>query len=321
MDIRSPALPVAASDVYTDINSLNNIKNESNSDEALKKVAQQFESLFVHELLKNMRSANKVFEEDSLFNSSESNFFRDMYDQQLSLSMSQKGIGLADALYSQMRSQYGEEKTSDMSAPEPDPIAAPSRRLSRNPYADKAVAQTASPGLAPKADAQPTAAFADSKEFIEAVLPKAKKAALALGVSPLVLTAQAALETGWGKFMVSNSEGQNSHNLFNIKADARWDGDKMAVATTEFYGGKPIKENASFRAYGSFDESFDDFVQFLQSNPRYQSALDAAGDAEQFVHQLQKAGYATDPNYSAKVLSVYHQLVSDGVDRRAQATE
>lgn len=315
MDIRAPNVPVSATDVYTDINSLNNIKNEANSDEALKKVAQQFESLFVHELLKNMRSANKVFEEDSLFNSSESNFFRDMYDQQLSLSMSKKGIGLADALYSQMRAQYaGQGQGGDKADVNPE-AALP--RTTRNPYGGSA--RVSAGVVEPKA--VQTAMFKGTDDFIEAVLPKAEKAAKALGVNPLLLAAQAALETGWGKFMVNDGQGQNSHNLFNIKADARWAGPKMAVATTEFYDGKPIKENASFRAYDSFDESFNDFVDFLQSNPRYKPALAVAGDAEQFVNQLHKAGYATDPNYSAKVLSVYHQLINSGPYSRAEATE
>lgn len=321
MDIRTPTLPVSASDVYTDINSLNNIKNEKDSDEALKKVAQQFESLFVHELLKNMRSANQVFEEDSLFNSSESNFFRDMYDQQLSVDMAKKGIGLADALYNQMRGQYGGEAAgAEKPAARQDAGAEPAaslRKMSLNPYGESF--QVSSRKLEPAAASTPM--FSDAKDFIDAVLPKAKKAAQALGINPLVLAAQAALETGWGKFMVNDKEGQNSHNLFNIKADSRWDGEKMSVSTTEFYDGKPIKENANFRAYATFDESFNDFVDFLQSNPRYQPALAVASDPEAFVQQLHKAGYATDPNYSAKVLSVYHQLVSSGVDGRTEATE
>lgn len=324
MDIRTPALPVATSDIYTDLNSLNNIKNEKNSDEALKKVAQQFESLFVHELLKNMRNANKVFEENSLFNSSESNFFRDMYDQQLSLSMSKKGIGLADALYRQMSDQYGAQPENHgpvKSTPigdekGPDNTQSPMlRRVTRDPYADGHQPQ---PSVV---EAKMTSAFHDAKEFVEAVLPKAKKAAKALGLNPLVLVAQSALETGWGKFMVGDQEGKSSHNLFNIKADTRWGGEKMAVSTVEFYDGKPIKEKASFRAYDSFDDSFNDFVSFLQTNPRYQSALSVADDPEQFVQELHRAGYATDPTYSEKVLSVYHQLVSGGVNGRAAATE
>lgn len=313
MDIRAPTLPVNAGDAYTDINSLNNIKNDANSDSALKKVAQQFEQLFVHEMLKNMRSANAVFEEDSLFNSSESNFFRDMYDQQLSLDMSKKGIGLADSLYAQMRSQQGAQESSAEAAAALD-TTAPARKAAASPYhQSSAVDATEQPA--------PAAPFANAREFVEAVLPQAKKAAKALGLNPLLLAAQAALETGWGKFMVSDEKGQNSHNLFNIKADGRWQGEKMDVATTEFYGGQPIKEQASFRAYESFDQSFDDFVNFLQNNPRYQPALAAAGDPEQFMTQLHQAGYATDPNYSSKVLSVFNQLTRDGFADHAAATE
>jgi peptidoglycan hydrolase FlgJ len=363
MDIRTPVLPAAASDVYTDLNSLNNIKNEANSDEALKKVAQQFESLFVHELLKNMRSANQVFEEGSLFNSSESNFFRDMYDQQLSLSMSKKGIGIADTLYAQMRGQFGGDASTDV-MPEGEELWAQvqQRRTSLNPYfepkiaahTDKSLVLNTHPStqknlveavtpvfktqsnwktaltsepFGPSARQRECAVeplfgkgkkdgvFNDAAEFVDAILPKAKKAAETLGINPLVLVAQSALETGWGKFVVGNEQGKTSHNLFNIKADTRWNGQKVGVSTVEFYNGSPIREQASFRAYDSFDESFDDFVDFLQSNPRYQSALSAAGDEEKFVQHLHKAGYATDPNYSNKVMSVYKQLVSGGVNR------
>ncbi|HLV48296.1 MAG TPA: glucosaminidase domain-containing protein, partial [Aliidiomarina sp.] len=74
-----------------------------------------------------------------------------------------------------------------------------------------------------------------------------------------------------------------------------------ATATVEFYQGVAQREGAQFRAYGSVEESFHDYVNFLQSNPRYQQALETGRDAVQFAEQLQQAGYATDPEYANKI--------------------
>jgi flagellar protein FlgJ len=133
--------------------------------------------------------------------------------------------------------------------------------------------------------------------------PYAEKAASALGVDSSLLLAQAALETGWGSKMVKNSLG-NSNNLFNIKADRSWKGDKVATQTLEFHGKTAVKESASFRSYSSFEDSFNDYVKFLNENPRYDTALQHQGNSENFIKGIHQAGYATDPNYADKVLRV-----------------
>jgi len=116
-----------------------------------------------------------------------------------------------------------------------------------------------------------------------------------------VLVAQAALETGWGKFVVRKSDGQNSFNLFNIKADHRWDGDRAAKSTVEYESGSAHQKKANFRVYESFEDSFNDYVKFLQESPRYSDALAVASDDASFVKRLQQSGYATDPKYAQKI--------------------
>ena len=142
-------------------------------------------------------------------------------------------------------------------------------------------------------------------EFVSRLHPLAVEAARELGVEPKVLLAQAALESGWGRSVIKNSNGDNSYNLFNIKADKAWQGRQAQVATLEFDQGIARKVNAGFRSYDSYEESFRDYVDFIKSNPRYGDALKKAGNAEQYMHELQRAGYATDPKYANKVMSIY----------------
>ena len=148
-------------------------------------------------------------------------------------------------------------------------------------------------------------------DFIEHIRAYATKAAADLGISPNVLIAQTALETGWGQKVVRHGDGQNSFNLFGIKADAAWQGDKAARVTLEYNDGVAEKELAQFRAYGSIGGAFEDYVSFLRGNPRYMDALAKRGSDEHFVRGLQEAGYATDPEYADKILAIQQQL--DGV--------
>lgn len=311
---------VPAQDVYTDVRGLQNLKTEDNQDAALQKIAQQFESMFLHEMLKSMRKANEAFEEDSLMNGGDTGFYRDMYDQQLSLSLAQKGTGLADSIYRQLQSQYASKHSVDHATGEP--AEKPARFISSarpNISAKSATTQT----MAPEAESQPKVSptveassipvgpFESARDFVNAILPHAKAAAQALGVNPLLLTAQAALETGWGKFVIRDGSGASTHNLFNIKADSRWSGDRAQVNTLEYQDGVAVKERAQFRSYESFAESFLDYVEFLKNNPRYQGPLAVAGVDEEFATGLQRAGYATDPQYAQKILAIAQQLRAD----------
>ena len=127
------------------------------------------------------------------------------------------------------------------------------------------------------------------------MLPMAEAAAEKIGVDPRYLVAQAALETGWGKSIIRTGDGQSSHNLFGIKTHNSWDGESARVLTTEYQGGKAVRETANFRAYDSYAQSFDDYVSFLQNNGR-------------FVKELQQAGYATDPQYARKISQIARKM-------------
>ena len=315
--------------VYTDLSGLNAISTlgRENTPEALRKVAQQFESVFLNIMLKAMRESNAVFSEGNYLSSNEMEFHQQNFDNQLSLSLSEgKGLGLADILFEQMMGQYGVSGTS------------------RQPVETQALNDASGPALAPRSAAIPQASTASEdyvgpiaqtlqqlqsgakvfgtgtatesrsiararhiespRDFVKTLYPAAEEAASSIGVDPRVLLAQSALETGWGRKMIAMPDGSNSHNLFGIKADARWAGEQATVKTVEFRDGVAALEKASFRSYGSYEESFKDYVKFLQENPRYQEALSQSHDANSFTQRLQDAGYATDPVYAKKIARV-----------------
>ena len=139
--------------------------------------------------------------------------------------------------------------------------------------------------------------------FVASIWPHAERAARELGVDPRALVAQAALETGWGKRHIKRDNGDSSHNLFGIKANG-WSGERATTGTHEYVNGQRRNEVASFRAYGSMAESFGDYVRMLKTSPRYQAALSAGSDVRSFAQGLQRAGYATDPSYAAKIAAI-----------------
>ncbi len=338
MAIKSGFDPSSAS-LYTDLNQLNKLKTQAIDDQqaALKGVAQEFEQLFMNMMLKSMRQASDVLAADSPFNSGDVKFYQEMFDQQMTLDLSKKdSIGLADIIVKQL-SQRSDALVNPSSSDDEDkgsqslieqmlnralitgPVSLPAGMAYVAPIAEteegavdesvevaKVEAETSSEQDA----AEPTALmqrFETPAEFVNALMPLAEKAAGILGVSPSVLLAQAALETGWGKFVTRDTaSGRSSLNLFNIKADSRWQGDAVQVQTLEYRGGVPEKEQARFRAYEDYADSFNDYVEFLQTNPRYQQALEQAGDPGRFVRELHAAGYATDPEYATKIERIFN---------------
>ncbi len=151
-------------------------------------------------------------------------------------------------------------------------------------------------------------AFSSADDFVATMLPMAEEAAARIGVDPKILVAQAALETGWGKSVMRAEDGSSSHNLFGIKASSNWKGEQARAITSEFRNGAMVKETAQFRSYASYADSFHDLVSLLQNNDRYQGVVNAADNPEQFVKELQKAGYATDPAYASKISSIAKQM-------------
>lgn len=316
-------------DSVLDANSLNNIKamGRDHDPQALKEIAKKFEAIFVQQMLKNMRAANEVFAEDSYFSSSEMQFHQDMYDQQMSLELtSGHGLGLADALYKQMQMAYGGDPAAtkaDVINALPESVRynmsrAPSLNAAHehvgNPFAHTPQHKQADVASV-RASGGKNAIAQSPADFIETLRPFAEKAAAELNVGSDVLLAQAALETGWGRHVIHARGNENSFNLFNIKASAGWAGETVNVNTVEYANGVAHQENADFRRYSGYAESFADYVNFLQTNPRYQQALAAGDNSAAYADELQKAGYATDPAYAQKIKSI---LASDPIRVTAQ---
>jgi flagellar protein FlgJ len=288
---------LAKAEVYTDLQGLADLRRgaHDNSPEALRGVARQFEALFTQMMLKSMREADESMADNDLFENDQTRLYRDMYDKQLSLEMSRgKGLGLGDMLVRQLQGSLGNAPA------EAGPAQATTHRASRiaapKPAAEAAVERTA---------------FDSPESFVKGLWPAAMRAGSKLGVDPRALLAQAALETGWGKAVIRRPDGSSSCNLFNIKADSRWKGESAVKNTVEYRDGVARQEKAPFRAYDSYEQSFEDYVQFLQSQPRYQEAVTKVHDPAAFFGALQEAGYATDPAYARKVQAVLgHEVLA-----------
>jgi peptidoglycan hydrolase FlgJ len=133
--------------------------------------------------------------------------------------------------------------------------------------------------------------------FIQRAYAAAKYVAEKLGVDVQAVLAQSALESGWGDNVANN-------NLFGIKADARWGGQRGLQPTLEYRNGVLAREQAWFRRYGDWQQSFEDYGNLIQNNPRYQQALDVGSDPHAYARALQRAGYATDPHYARKISDI-----------------
>ncbi len=310
---------VQQAQVYTDFSGLNALKSQARNDKqaALEEVARQFESLFLSEMLKSMRKAGDVFAEGNYLNSSQSEFYRDMFDSQLSLTMAKgQGTGLAEALVRQLGQQVpGLDSEGGKLAGHKASLADYDRSLpplsSRLPAQLEQVNEvadvTSATAAAPESDRALPERFDSPEQFVRELLPVAERIAGDSGIDPKLMVAQAALETGWGRHMITGDDQRPSFNLFGIKADRRWSGDSVTITTTEFREGVPMKERADFRAYPDYEASFRDYVAFLESNPRYREVLSVADQPEVFADKLQEAGYATDPNYGAKIRQIMNR--------------
>jgi len=311
-------------DVYTDFQGLASLRAKSgaNDPETLRKVAGQFEALFIQMMLKSMRDANLG---EGLMDSDSVKTYQSMFDQQIGLDLSKRsGLGLAEMMVRQL-SRGGAVADTDKPAGKDVPAAAaPVTALHPLPAVRPDAVPTIERPSAPQATAAGGTnthwAPASPEDFVKTLLPHARRAARALGTRPEVLIAQAALETGWGKHMIRGGDGANSFNLFGIKADVRWQGERVGTDTVEFRDGVMRKERASFRAYASPAESFADYVAFLKDNPRYRDALNQAGDASAFARALSEAGYATDPDYHGKVQQIMDSpRLRDAISGAAQS--
>ena len=288
--------PVAHNDVYTDFQGLSELRSRvrNNSEAALREVAGQFEALFIQMMLKSMRDAGLG---EGILDSEHTKTYQAMFDKQISIDLSKRqGLGLAEMMVRQLSRAGGGDGSND---PELAPQSPTFQALVRP------AAAFAAPAHSRGTSAVNTDWSADSPQaFVTELWPHAERTARKLRLAPEALIAQAALETGWGKHVMSRPDGHSSFNFFGIKADARWRGERVTSETIEFRDGLMRKERASFRAYSSLAEGFADYADFLQSNPRYREALNNAGNAAGFAQALVEAGYATDPEYANKIKEI-----------------
>ncbi len=302
---------------YFDLSSLSQLKgnSEAKKDDTIKVVAQQLESVFLEIVLKTMNEANSSLKSE-LFDRDTEEFYQDMFNQQLSLTLSKAGgIGLADVIVKQLTPKGGDKLPLDQS------------RLVSSVFKGQPLQKSdlAQPVVTNEQIEQPLSIasfdevvmvtpvesqkFENMKEFVKNLLPYAEKAASMIGIDPMLLLAQSALETGWGKHVIQQADGVSSHNLFNVKSHEKWSGNVVNAKTIEFEDDKPTVTDGSFKSYDSYMESFLDYINLLKSK-RYEKALENTGDPKSFLRELHQAGFATDPKYVDKILSVYQKFAS-----------
>ena len=269
------ALPSSSNALAADARSLSSLKLQAgqNTPAAIKEAAKQFESLFMRELLKSMREATM---KSGLLDSPQGNLGMDLLDQQFAVQMSGQPGGLSELIAKQLTRQMG---GADAAAPQ---AARPS-------------AQRLPPisGATPASGAQ--------SGFVQQHSAAAARVEKTSGLPASFMLGQAGHESGWGKHEIRMKDGAPSFNLFGIKAGPGWSGKVAEVTTTEYVNGTAQKTVAKFRAYGSYDESFRDYARLISESPRYAQARQQTGSPQAYASGLQRAGYATDPDYAAKL--------------------
>jgi flagellar protein FlgJ len=274
-------IPVNTTGLSADARSIASLKNQAASDpkSAIRQAAQQFESLFLQELMKSMRQSTLG---TGMLDNEGSRLGTELLDSQLSTKMSGLPGGLADVIARQLERQMGVPASGQAS---PQAAAAAALRTGADP-------------------AQVHKGLNSAQSFVKQHQEAARAVEAETGIPAGFLIAQAAHETGWGKRDIRGADGTPSHNLFGIKAGANWKGPVAEITTTEYIGGRPQKVVQKFRAYASYEESFADYAKLMKDNPRYERVLAGAADAKTFAQGLQRAGYATDPAYADKLTRV-----------------
>lgn len=261
--------------LVADIQSLASLKMDAGKQtpEAILETAKQFESLFMKELLKSMREATV---KSGMLDNSGSDLGTDLLDQQFAVQMSGQPGGLSTLIAQQLTRQMAGADATKPSNPQP---ADPARN----------VGPVGKPATTRQAD------------FVEKHSAAASSIERATGIPAAFMLGQAGHETGWGKFEIKGKGGVQSFNLFGIKAGGSWTGKVAEITTTEYVDGVAQKKVAKFRAYDSYEDSFKDYARMISDSPRYAKVRQQTGSAYAFASGLQKAGYATDPEYANKL--------------------
>lgn len=298
--------------------------------------AQQFEALFIQMMMKSMRDATPS---SALMNSSATDTYQSMLDQQWSQVMASRGMGLADVLVQQLERQgvisNGANSTAQLDADQElqaliagiprgtprvldDSFAATSGRSgATNSQGSgqflaelEAIRQGVEKGNmvaeSPLSQRQQTTP-GHVDQFIQTLSAPAQAASATTGVPAELILAQAALETGWGRHEIATRNGNNSHNLFGIKAGSHWKGETTDIVTHEYINGRRTQVVDTFRVYDSFEHAFTDYASLIGNNPRYAGVIQAPS-AEQAARELQSGGYATDPLYADKLVAVMNTM-------------
>lgn len=308
---------------YNDFSSLSRLRADAREDSeaALKEVAKQFESVFVQMMIKSMREASVPLQGE-LFHSDQSKAYTDMYDKQLGLELTKtNGIGLADVIVRQLsKTPVVNNETASLDnmsrldeiknnfSVSPNAVAGTLKYEKLEPVITGSI-NTDHHLQINKTHQSPH--WSKAEDFIRDSWPHAQRAGEALGVDPRTILAQSVLETGWGKKVHATDNGENSYSLFGIKANNGWQGKTVNFSTLEFHSGTMNRETARFRAYDSIEESYQDYVDFLKSNNRYQNVLETSTSAE-YSKALQESGYATDPDYAKKIERIRNSDLMNG---------
>jgi flagellar protein FlgJ len=268
--MQSGTLNPMSQSLAADATSLNRLKYQAGqaTPAAVRETAKQFESLFMRELLKSMRDATASMK-SGMMDSPGGDLGADLLDQQFAVQMAGQPGGLAEVIAKQLMQQMGMKDQAAQPAP--------------------AAATTTVP--------VPAAA----RGFVQQHGAAAQDVQRSSGLPASYMLGQAGHESGWGQREILMKDGSPSHNLFGIKAGADWKGKVAEVTTTEYTDGVPHKTVARFRAYDSHAESFRDFAQLISNSPRYAQARQQTGSVQGWAEGLQDAGYATDPDYAAKL--------------------
>ncbi|WP_372658898.1 flagellar assembly peptidoglycan hydrolase FlgJ [Hydrogenophaga sp.] len=278
----SPLKPQSLAADPGSLNALRFASGDGPTDKAtLKEAAKQFESLFMRELIKSMREATM---KSGLMENEGADLGTDLLDQQFAVQLSGLPGGLSEAI---------ERQLSGRMAPATDAAALPG---------NTGAASVSTLGRVEGSSRQ--AGFVNQHEQAAAAVARES------GIPSSFMLGQAGHETGWGRSEIRHSDGSNSHNLFGIKATSSWTGKVAEITTTEYVNGEPRKTVAKFRAYDSYADSFRDYARLISQSPRYDQVMDKLGSAEQFASGLQKAGYATDPQYAAKLSRAINTTLS-----------
>ncbi|MGN1281292.1 MAG: glucosaminidase domain-containing protein [Succinivibrio sp.] len=288
---------------------------------ALKAAAEQFQAILNQYWVDAMRQSNDTINPDSPLHSKYSGFFEDMLAQQNVATMtSRSGMNKNSITYlltKQFAKSLGDEGKELLRELEKMSVSgnqSGSYIKGSNVQASSfvsgqnsdshidAVSSLANLRRLYESLPENVSSAANEQEFVDMMMPYAVKAVEGIGFNPLVLVAQAALETGWGKHV---SPG---NNYYGIKAGSSWKGDKETLTSAEFENGRFVDRDSSFRKYSGVLESMKDYIRFISDNPRYEKAVGKSYSPDEYFEEIQNAGYATDPNYADKLKKISRKI-------------